>query len=97
MRGVVMQDGPAPRRFSGVRLPAATPQEEAGYPVVVLDASGVPMIYSAAEWRATHADARCPHGYRHCFACRHRLTSHTGALPAPAYQTDAALLAAIAG
>lgn len=79
-----------------VRLPPPTHQEETGFPVTVYDAEGWPTIYEAAEWREQHVAALCPHGNRHCFACRHRLTNHRGVVPVPR-QTDADLLAAIAG
>lgn len=70
----LLADGRRPRRYEGVRLPAPTPEEERGYPVVVYDAAGAPVAWLTPEvWRAN--EARCPHGYRHCFSCRHRLPS----------------------
>ena len=97
MRGAVFADGKTPRRFQGVLLPPPTQREEIGYPVTVYDAQGIPQIYSAEEWRERHVESLCPHGHRHCFACRWRLANHKGRLPPAPHVTDAALLDAIAG
>lgn len=87
-----------PRRFDGIRLPPPTPLEEGGYPVTVLDAAGHVLTHVTADaWRAVHIEALCPHGRRHCFACRHRLTNKRGALaPSRREMTDADLVDAIA-
>ena len=86
------------RRHDGIRLPAPTPLEDGGFPVTVLDAAGrVLATLSAGDWRTLHIEALCPHGRRHCFACRHRLTNKRGALsPSRRELSDHELVNAIA-